>query len=551
MRGTPGNPCRNARIHCHAPRHRLDRIEDSGPGHDAPFRDVDALKTTDDLTDGFLLSVLGSSPDWIKIVEPDGTILFTNDAGPRFLQTDDTSPLVGAAWADLWPEESRDLARRAFQDAAGGANGRFETCWPTKMGDRWLDVTVSPIRSPAGKVSHVLSVARDVTDIIERKGVQKAKPQPESLSEPRSETGIDEEKRLAALMETDLLDSIDDERFDNLTKLASEVLGVPTALVSLVDRDRQWFKSRHNFTDRETPRNVSFCSQAIEHPDEIMIVEDARHDNRVCDNPLVLGNPGIGFYAGVPLITDSGFPIGTLCIIDYKPRTLTAREARVLRTIAETVMTEIALIAKERERSDLDIINLEMRHRMGNAYARVSSLVSLIGRSENDKDQFIAKLQSSIGALARLQADIALNEWQSVGVMDLVLRALDMTAQDIAASAFELSLDETLQISSQGAFMLTLAIQELVSNAAKYGALSGADGRVHISVGMTDAGFEFLWEEEGGSVVASDGDARSGFGGKLLTQIVPQALTGTATHDVTPGRGCRYRLNASSAIFPS
>ncbi len=143
----------------------------------------------------------------------------------------------------------------------------------------------------------------------------------------------DETQRLRALQQMQLLDTPGDEKLDNITRVASRVFGVPIALVSLVDQDRQWFKSRQGLAANETPRNISFCGHAIlQH--EVFVVEDALSDPRFHDNPLVSENPHIRFYAGCPLKSKSGHRIGTLCIIDSKPRQFPGADREMLRDLA-------------------------------------------------------------------------------------------------------------------------------------------------------------------------------------------------------------------------
>lgn len=148
--------------------------------------------------------------------------------------------------------------------------------------------------------------------------------------------------RLAALHATDLLDSPVEERFERITRLAQTLFNVPIVTVSLVDEDRQWFKSRIGLDAPETPRAVSFCGHAIQ-SSEIMIVSDALEDERFVDNPLVTGDPRIRFYAGCPIASRDGFNIGTLCLIDNKPRELTPEQSAVLRDLAGLVEAEISM----------------------------------------------------------------------------------------------------------------------------------------------------------------------------------------------------------------
>lgn len=142
-----------------------------------------------------------------------------------------------------------------------------------------------------------------------------------------------ETQRLCALDQLNILDTPPDPAFDNLTRLAVETFKVPIALVSLVARDRQWFKSRQGLCATETPRSVSFCNHVI-HANRMLVVENAATDPRFADNPLVTGDPHIRFYAGAPVRSPEGFLIGTLCIIDTRPRTFEAAERRLLTLMA-------------------------------------------------------------------------------------------------------------------------------------------------------------------------------------------------------------------------
>ena len=131
---------------------------------------------------------------------------------------------------------------------------------------------------------------------------------------------MSEEKRLAALEATKLLDSEIDERFERITRLAANALGSDMALISLLDGSRQWFKSKVGLQATETPREQAFCSHAIQNPDDVMVVLDASEDSRFAGNPLVTGDPNISFYAGVPLVTKEGYALGTLCVLDKTSR---------------------------------------------------------------------------------------------------------------------------------------------------------------------------------------------------------------------------------------
>ncbi|TVQ37798.1 MAG: PAS domain-containing protein [Wenzhouxiangella sp.] len=156
-----------------------------------------------------------------------------------------------------------------------------------------------------------------------------------------------EDDRLRALQTSGLLDSPAEERFDRLTRLAQRIFNVPIALISLVDRERQWFKSRQGLDICETSRSVSFCGHAILGRD-LFEVADAHADPRFADNPLVTGEPGIRFYAGAPIHDHAGHALGTLCLLDQQPRRLTERERLCLRDLADCVADEFSTIDRHK-----------------------------------------------------------------------------------------------------------------------------------------------------------------------------------------------------------
>jgi len=150
-----------------------------------------------------------------------------------------------------------------------------------------------------------------------------------------------EQARLAELAALHIMDSEEDEAYDELTRMAASFCEAPIALISLVDEQRQWFKGRVGLQARETPREHAFCAHAIKQPEQIMQVPDATLDARFAVNPLVTGEPGIRFYAGAPLRSASGHALGTLCVIDRKPRHLTQDQLDALRTLAASVVERL------------------------------------------------------------------------------------------------------------------------------------------------------------------------------------------------------------------
>jgi anti-sigma regulatory factor (Ser/Thr protein kinase) len=176
----------------------------------------------------------------------------------------------------------------------------------------------------------------------------------------------DETARLAALREYRILDTEPERAFDDLALLASQICQTPIALITLVDADRQWFKARTGLAVTQTPRAVSFCAHAIQQRD-LFIVPDTRNDERFRDNPFVTGGPFVRFYAGAPLVTPEGHALGTICVVDSVPRTLTADQREALEALRRQVLAqlelrrnlhELRLALEARDKAEADVIKL-------------------------------------------------------------------------------------------------------------------------------------------------------------------------------------------------
>ena len=151
-----------------------------------------------------------------------------------------------------------------------------------------------------------------------------------------------EAERLAALKEYHILDTGTEQSYDDITTLAAHICEVPVAMISLVDEDRQWFKSKVGLEQQQTSRDVAFCAHAILQ-NEPFVVRDATKDRRFADNALVTGEPHVRFYAGIPLINPEGLALGTLCVVDHQPRRLSAKQQEALQALSRQVMALLEL----------------------------------------------------------------------------------------------------------------------------------------------------------------------------------------------------------------
>ena len=169
-----------------------------------------------------------------------------------------------------------------------------------------------------------------------------------------------------------ILDTLPESDYDNITKIAAEICGTPISLISLIDDKRQWFKSHYGLDASETPKEYAFCGHAINTPNDVFIVQDARKDERFHDNPLVTGDPHVIFYAGVPLVSAAGLPLGTLCVIDNKPNLLSQSQIGSLSALSNQVINLLEL-RKNKQQLERTIMELEEKNEDLERFAQVAA----------------------------------------------------------------------------------------------------------------------------------------------------------------------------------
>jgi diguanylate cyclase (GGDEF)-like protein/PAS domain S-box-containing protein len=244
----------------------------------------------------------------------------------------------------------------------------------------------------------------------------------------------DEPARLQTLLDYDLLDTESETAFDDLVKLASQVCGTPIGLVTLVAQERQWFKARLGIEATETPRDIAFCAHAI-NDTKTFVVGDASKDARFAQNPLVLGDPFIRFYAGVPLEAPNGHNLGTLCVIDRVPHELTKEQEGALRILARQVMAQIELRKKmrllevtlaEQEKADraLRVTDERFRDLLDNMRGMVQSVaidgkILYVNKSWRDKLGYTAEEAASLPFAAVIHPK---EKERSAGIFERAIR---------------------------------------------------------------------------------------------------------------------------------
>lgn len=321
-----------------------------------------------------------------------------------------------------------------------------------------------------------------------------------------------------------------EREFDDVVGFAAALCETPIALISLVERERQWFKAKVGIDAEHTPRDHSFCAFAMR-GDAIMVVPDATRDPRFADNPLVTGPPRIRFYAGAPLVSPEGVPLGALCVIDSTPRTeLTPLQRQGLTVLAAQVVN---LLEARRATRQREIVAHELSHRIKNIFAVIAGLIGLSAKSSPALKPLADDLRHRVAALGRAHDFVRPHSERSrPAAGESTLRGLldELFAPYQASDAPRIVIigdDEA--VDDRAATPVALLFHELATNAAKFGALSG-DGTVDVTVVTGDSSCTIDWREHGGPAIDAPPEAL-GFGSRLIELSVNAQLKGEITRD--------------------
>ena len=340
----------------------------------------------------------------------------------------------------------------------------------------------------------------------------------------RAPLAEDEVERLAALYDTQVLDTLPESDFDDIALLASEICGTPMGLVSLVDSNRQWFKAKVGLDVDETHRDLSFCAHAIT-GHELFEVPDARSDLRFTDNPLVSGGGNVRFYAGAPVVLDGSHAVGTVCVIDSQPRELTPAQRRALRSLARHAAVQLALRRYARHAGDIadrlrqldrmkDSFLANVSHELRTPLSSIRGYLEMLLADDFDAEttrRFLSVMQRNSDRLMRLIDDLLTVARRGDEGHDLDLGEVDLAelAHQVTSSCRPLADHRGVRLSDRtespvpargDARRLGQALNHLIVNAIKFTAPGG-----EISIDTTEGGEpELIIADNGVGIAAQE-----------------------------------------------
>ncbi|WP_460452333.1 sensor histidine kinase [Alsobacter sp. SYSU BS001988] len=357
---------------------------------------------------------------------------------------------------------------------------------------------------------------------------------------------LNEAERLAAGRRYDILDTPPDGAFDRITRIAARLFDVPISIVSIVDTDRIWFKSHHGLDVAEIPRSPGLCASAIL-DSKPWVLSDASVDPRSLTNPLVAGEFGLRFYAGVPLRTRDGFNLGTLCVIDHAPRPMSQTDIDQLSDLAAIVMDELELRrAANQELGKKEALFKEVHHRVKNNLQIIASLLALQSRSVAPelRGAFEESLKRiySMGLLHEKfyagehveTIDITQYVRELVrGVID-AFGLSDRVTAEVKGPSFQVGLDEGTPLS--------LLVGEVVSNACKHAFPDERSGTIKVAIQDGDGRVTLRISDDG--IGPAGGNATSGtqMGTRLIATFVQQ-LNGSSSFSAGERGGSIFELS--------
>lgn len=329
---------------------------------------------------------------------------------------------------------------------------------------------------------------------------------------------------MQVLREYSILDTLPEEEFEDITRIASAICDTPISLITLVDSDRQWFKSNRGLEVTETPRDLAFCAHAINAPHEIFHVKDSRKDDRFADNPLVTGAPHVIFYAGVPLVNPEGFALGTLCVIDEKPRELDEVQLQSLRSLSNQVskLLELKRVNRKLEESQAAlnsryeelkkfsyVVSHDLKSPLNNIIQLTQILrTSLAGKVNREGEEILGYLTRSSTQLKDL-VDGIINHYMRVNasVKERTSVDIEQLFQDLASlidprKESGITWEVSSPVLETHAVSLKQILMNLITNAIKYNDKEKA--KIHLTFSETPEFYRFAVIDNGKGMDTAD-----------------------------------------------
>ena len=398
-------------------------------------------------------------------------------------------------------------------------------------------------------------------------------------------TPHNESFRLKALKEYSILDTLPEQEYDDITQLASQICETPISLIGLIDENRQWFKSKVGIEGNESPREVTFCAHAIIDPTEIFTIKDSRLDERFYDNPNVTGEPHVVFYAGIPLVSPEGFPLGTLCVVDHKPKELSIEQLQALKALSNQVVSLFELrkskMLLEKAANDLETRNKELEkfahvaaHDIKSPLNNISSITEILlsDYAENLNDEakmFLGMLNTSSATLRNLvdgilehsKSDSILNDVREVvafsGMINQIKNLLDAKNEFEFISAFE----------EKSIYLNKTALQQILINLIANGIKYNDKQKISIKIGFKDTlnFYSFYVEDNGSGIRKQDvnrifnifeiltaedrfGNRGNGIGLSTVKKLV-EGLGGKINVESEIGKGTKFTFTIAKDNF--
>ncbi len=392
----------------------------------------------------------------------------------------------------------------------------------------------------------------------------------------KPEKFLKEEERLNLLESYAILDTLPEQEYDNLTMIASQICNTPIAFISFIDNERQWFKSLRGLNMKELERDLSICGHAINDPSNVMVIPNTRNDVRFFDNPAVTGEANVVFYAGVPLVNDKGIPLGTLCVIDNKPKTLTDVQIASLKALSQQTMKllelrlnklqlEKTLVTLKKTNTELERFAYIAAHDLKSPLANISGLSDLLISSHSDAmnqevNEILNLIKNSSNKLKEM-IDSLLTYSKSNTIEKEKTSAINIAVlENELRQLFAFNNDVSIVFNSNVTAIITskTAIEQmlinLVSNAIKYNDkektsihIEILDKKKYYTISVSDNGPGILSEHQESVfelfevMAATDkfGDRGTGIGLATVKKLV-EVLNGTIKVESEMGIGTKF-----------